>query len=1503
MSKQPVLCIMFRAIGDIICCTPLIPILSKAYNKKIDIVTYCPEIFKNNPLVDKVTRQKNYHAVKDHIYTLDLGKFTSNKSVIEFKHNRMDIRQYFAALLGFSLLPNEMTCLYYPDDYIPIKDLPTRYIVVHPTQTWPSRTWSKQKWQHLIDSINIPVVAIAKDSAELGFFNTQKPSFDINIADGLNLINKTSLSQAWHVINKADMIITMDSGMLHLAGTTASHIIQLGSSINPLFRAPYRKGSQDYKYDYVGGKCVSYCASDMMYGVMEHGTIQGIPPLVNCLEHRKNFDCHPVPKDVLKVVESLNKKHPLHDMLDNMKDLSPEFSKTVDENFWDLIDDKDYANEKIPYHKDLNKEKMNKKKIMFITPHLSTGGLPAVLLKRIQYLKDDYDIGIIEWCNYSTAYIVQKNQIKDLVSYYKTLGGSKETVLKYINKFKPDIIHFEEMPEHSVWHEVDHSFDSTHKTMKMIHDNFSGPIIHTSHCNHRTFKDKIYKPIKYFLVGDYHTDLYKDILNNDYEVIEHPIELYDSDIPENPFTEESVINKYNILMIGLWHENKNQGYCIELAKILGPEYHFHFVGNTASNFQEYWQPLINDMPKNCHIYGERDDIDKFLYHCDALILPSKNEFNPVIFYEALNYKKPILAFPLEAYNHTTTGQHILHLADNIAKDVELIKDVMENKPIMLVKDTSEEYKNRISMFYKSLDITEFKELDIPYIDTSDIKVLFNFVDGAKCEILGSGDDLYDIVFIDNNNNKIEYASKIKPNHWSSANKKYFVDWHITVSKDGKLIKEHNINPEGKRVFIAFESKSLGDTLAWIPYVEEFRTKHKCDIICSTFWNSFFTDVYPDIEFVNPGSVVPNLYAMYKLGIFSVNDKRPQDTKAIPLQKVASDILGLDYREIRPRITNLKHNTWMDKQSSKKQVCIAIHGTAQSKYWNNKDGWQEVVDYLKSKGYEVLLISKEHDGYMTNKHPKGVIDKTGNIPIEQRIQDIIDSEFFIGISSGLSWLAWATTTPVIMISGHTMPYYEFDCERVHNNTVCNGCWHNSEFDKGYWKWCPNNKDFECTKSITSDMVIKAIDNIRSKSFNINEQKAWNDNSIWTDDGNEWSTKFKDTKTLWSKFIQPRIDKFIHGVVLEIAPGHGRITQYLHNKCDKLHIVDMNECCITCCMDKFKDVNNIQYHINDGQSLDMIQDNSIDFMISWDSFVHMNQQVIESYIKQISLKLKASSYGIIHHSNLINGSESVFNNIGGRSNMTADTFKNICEKNDLYVVSQELKQIGTIKGLKDCITIFKKKGLVLPYYKYQDVDYDDIFNNKVYEHGECYIKEGDIVVDVGANIGVFTQYAEHKKAKKVYAFEPDKENYRCLLKNMSTITEPYNIAITSKDGDVMLNIDSFSGGHTIYGYDNNNSKTGKKIEVPCRSIMSLLEDKTIPNIDFLKIDAEGSEYDIFNNLTTDILKNIRCIAMEYHHMVLFGITTVDDLINKLSKYFHCYRLDYTGGHLSMLYFWKK
>ena len=88
--------------------------------------------------------------------------------------------------------------------------------------------------------------------------------------------------------------------------------------------------------------------------------------------------------------------------------------------------------------------------------------------------------------------------------------------------------------------------------------------------------------------------------------------------------------------------------------------------------------------------------------------------------------------------------------------------------------------------------------------------------------------------------------------------------------------------------------------------------------------------------------------------------------------------------------------------------------------------------------------------------------------------------FIGISSGLSWLSWAAGTPTILISGFT----DFDLEptegvvRLINKDVCNSCWSNHTFDPGDWNWCPDHKgterQFECTKSITSEMVIKELE---------------------------------------------------------------------------------------------------------------------------------------------------------------------------------------------------------------------------------------------------------------------------------------------------------------------------------------------------------------------------------------------------------------------------------------------
>lgn len=300
-----------NGLGDLICATPTIKKISESYEQKILVISKMPELFKNHPNVEKSLKSssvdKEYinqnYIVHNSFY--NVGK--KNERGIEYKHNMMDIRQFHAINLGFMLGKNELECFYEPSAPCSIEIPEQPYILIHPVSNWETRTWSAKNWMELTSKLNdigLNVVSIGKDSSETGFFNVQKPVFNFEIEKGRNLMNITSISDCWYLMQKAKFFVTMDSGLLHLAGTTDVSIIHLGSSIKPEFRAPYRMGgTQFYKYWYVKGECGIECGSNMKYGVKAWGNIQGVQPLIKCCENKPTYECHPSVEQVLNIIK------------------------------------------------------------------------------------------------------------------------------------------------------------------------------------------------------------------------------------------------------------------------------------------------------------------------------------------------------------------------------------------------------------------------------------------------------------------------------------------------------------------------------------------------------------------------------------------------------------------------------------------------------------------------------------------------------------------------------------------------------------------------------------------------------------------------------------------------------------------------------------------------------------------------------------------------------------------------------------------------------------------------------------------------------------------------------------------------------------------------------------------------------------------------------------------------------------------------------------------------
>jgi hypothetical protein len=287
------------------------------------------------------------------------------------------------------------------------------------------------------------------------------------------------------------------------------------------------------------------------------------------------------------------------------------------------------------------------KKLLYIAPHLSTGGLPQYLTKKIELLKDSYEIYLVEWSDVTGGVlVVTRNKIVKLIDKDKffTLKENKHELINIINQVKPDIIHLEEIPEFFMDFDVAKQIYTQDRTYK---------IVETSHDSSYDTTQKKFFPDKFMFVSKWQINQYKNI-DIPSVLVEYPIEYV-----ERPDRTEALQklgldpDKKHILHIGLFTPRKNQAEFFTYAKAL-PQYEFHCVGNQADNFKHYWGPLMDDKPDNLTWWNERTDVDVFYQAMDLFLFTSRGTNNdketmPLVIREAVSYQIPILIYNLPVY--------------------------------------------------------------------------------------------------------------------------------------------------------------------------------------------------------------------------------------------------------------------------------------------------------------------------------------------------------------------------------------------------------------------------------------------------------------------------------------------------------------------------------------------------------------------------------------------------------------------------------------------------------------------------------------------------------------------------------------------------------------------------------------------------------------------------------------------------------------------------------------
>ena len=200
--------------------------------------------------------------------------------------------------------------------------------------------------------------------------------------------------------------------------------------------------------------------------------------------------------------------------------------------------------------------------------------------------------------------------------------------------------------------------------------------------------------------------------------------------------------------------------------------------------------------------------------------------------------------------------------------------------------------------------------------------------------------------------------------------------------------------------------------------------------------------------------------------------------------------------------------------------------------------------------------------------------------------------------------------------------------------------------------------------------------------------------------------------------------------------------------------------------------------------------------------------------------------------------------------------------------------------------------------KDIHYilNEIFYEKIYNNDFVCVAENDIVFDIGFNYGFFTLDALTYKPKKVIGFEPNPKLVKLFNELDIDSVELHQVAVSDKAGSTIFYENNFSGKSSIHSDVNADTKLNS-YNVNICSFNDMTEQYDV--IDYLKVDCEGAEYEIFESIPNEFLTNrIRKIALEFHHNI--NDIKVVNLISKIKECGFETKIDYKDGDSTgMLY----